>query len=81
VSLHVCAGLEKIAVEQRVDLLLHVKYTVKEFDCELTREILKLIAREEDLLRRGRSAESLAGACPCGSVVYLRVCLNCGLLC
>lgn len=46
---------------QRVDVLLHVKYTVKEFDCTLTRDIVELIEREEDLLRRGRSEKSMDG--------------------
>jgi len=46
---------------QRIDILLHVKYTVKEFDCELSREIIELIRREEDLLRRQRSETSLEG--------------------
>lgn len=46
---------------QRVDVLLHVKYTVKEFDCDLTRDIVELIEREEDLIRRGRTEVSLKG--------------------
>ena len=46
---------------QRVDILLHVKYTVKEFETQLTLDILELIKREEDLIRRGRSDASLAG--------------------
>jgi hypothetical protein len=45
----------------RIDVLLHVKYTVREFDCELTREIVELISREEDLLRRQRSSLSMEG--------------------
>ncbi len=51
--------LPNIPKPERIDLLLHVKYTVKEFDCDLTRDITDLIAREEDLLRRGRSDQSL----------------------
>jgi hypothetical protein len=47
--------------EERADILLHVKYTVDEFDCQLTRDILDLIAREEDLMRRGRPAKSFVG--------------------
>ena len=53
--------LRGLARPQRVDVLLHVKYTVKEFDCELSREIVELIKREEDLLRRQRSEQSLEG--------------------
>ena len=46
---------------ERTDVLLHAKYTAKEFDCELTRELLALIAREEDMTARGRSDQSLVG--------------------
>lgn len=49
------------AVDDRLQVLLHVKYTVKEFDCRLSRDIVELIDREGDLLSRGRSAESLRG--------------------
>ena len=37
------------------------KYTVKEFDCDLTRDIVELIEREEDLICRGRGDKSLEG--------------------
>lgn len=47
--------------EDRVDLLLNVKYTVAEFDCPLTREIASLVDREADMLGRGRPSASLAG--------------------
>lgn len=30
-------------LQQRLDVLLHVKWTVKEFDCNLTREIVELV--------------------------------------
>ena len=38
--------LTNLSKLQRVDVLLHVKYTVKEFDCDLTRDIVALIQRE-----------------------------------
>lgn len=38
-----------------------VKWTVKEFDCNLTRDIVELIDREADMLNRGRSEASLEG--------------------
>lgn len=50
-----------LSLTERKDVLLTVKYAVKEFDCQLTRDILTLIAREEDLLSRNRSPQSLAG--------------------
>lgn len=48
-------------MEERLDILLHVKWTVKEFDCNLTREIVSLIDREIDMLKRGRSESSISG--------------------
>ena len=39
-------------LEERLDALLHVKWTVKEFECDLTREIVQLIDREANLLNR-----------------------------
>jgi hypothetical protein len=53
-------GLPSTPTADRIDILLHVQYTVKEFDCDLTRDISALINREQDLLRRGRSAQSLS---------------------
>ena len=50
-----------LTTEERLDVLLHVKWTVKEFDCNLTREIVDLIDREADLLSRGRNPKTLAG--------------------
>ena len=48
-------------MDERLDVLLHVKWTVKEFDCILTRELVDLIDREADLLNRGRPEASLDG--------------------
>jgi hypothetical protein len=53
--------LPLLSVDERLDVLLHVKWTVKEFDCNLTREIVELIDREADLLNRGRAESSLSG--------------------
>ncbi|CAM9766755.1 unnamed protein product, partial [Discosporangium mesarthrocarpum] len=50
-----------LSVEERLDVLLHLKWTVKEFDCRLTRDIVELVDREADLLARGRGEESLRG--------------------
>lgn len=47
--------------EDRLDVLLNVKWTVKEFDCQLTRELAGLIDREADMLNRGRTKKSLEG--------------------
>ncbi|GAB5359226.1 hypothetical protein AAMO2058_000526300 [Amorphochlora amoebiformis] len=53
--------LRGIPVHQRLDILMNVKFTVKEFDCRLTREIQELVNRERDMLDRGRSSASLKG--------------------
>merc|ERR1712107_276760 len=53
--------LPLLTVDERLDVLLHVKWTVKEFDCNLTREIVDLIDREADTLNRGRPEKSFAG--------------------
>eukprot|EP00831_Metopus_contortus_P021408 TRINITY_DN1956_c0_g1_i7.p2 TRINITY_DN1956_c0_g1~~TRINITY_DN1956_c0_g1_i7.p2 ORF type:complete len:176 (-),score=33.55 TRINITY_DN1956_c0_g1_i7:45-572(-) len=50
-----------LSIDERLDILLHVKWTVNEFDCSLTRDIVDLIDREADMLNRGRSEKSLEG--------------------
>lgn len=52
-------NLPLLTIDERLDVLLHVKWTVKEFDCNLTRDIVDLIDREADLLNRGRPEKSL----------------------
>jgi len=49
------------SVDERLDVLLHVKWTAKEFDCDLTRDLVDLIDREADLLNRGRSEKAMVG--------------------
>mmetsp|Transcript_79585 Transcript_79585/g.170649 ORF Transcript_79585/g.170649 Transcript_79585/m.170649 type:complete len:548 (+) Transcript_79585:87-1730(+) len=53
--------LPLLTIDERLDVLLHVKWTVKEFDCNLTREVVDLIDREADMLNRGRPEKSFAG--------------------
>jgi hypothetical protein len=53
--------LKKLSVDERLDILLNTKWTVKEFDCNLAREIVELIDREADMLNRGRPESSLDG--------------------
>lgn len=50
-----------VSIDERLQILLHVKFTVKEFDCNLTRDIVQLIDREGDLLSRGRDLKTLEG--------------------
>eukprot|EP00873_Tetraselmis_striata_P038996 jgi/Tetstr1/459260/TSEL_000421.t1 len=54
-------NLPLLTTDERLDVLLHVKWTVKEFDCNLTREIVELVDREADLLNRGRSPKTMEG--------------------
>ena len=54
-------NMPQLSVEERMDVLLHVKWTVKEFDCNLSREIVDLIDREADLINRGRAEKTLEG--------------------
>jgi len=44
--------LPGLSIDERLDLLLHVKWAAAEFDCTLTKEIVQLIDREADLLNR-----------------------------
>ncbi len=46
-------------VDERLDVLLHVKWSVLEFDSALTKDIADLTDREADLLNRGRSLKSM----------------------
>eukprot|EP01116_Phalansterium_solitarium_P022715 TRINITY_DN7605_c0_g1_i1.p1 TRINITY_DN7605_c0_g1~~TRINITY_DN7605_c0_g1_i1.p1 ORF type:complete len:547 (-),score=139.08 TRINITY_DN7605_c0_g1_i1:453-2048(-) len=47
--------------EERLEALVQVKWTVQEFDCKLTRDIIELVDREGDLLDRGRPDSALTG--------------------
>ncbi|KAJ3218262.1 hypothetical protein HDU67_006235 [Dinochytrium kinnereticum] len=60
-DLYHALNLAQLTIDERLQILLHVKYTVKEFDCNLSREIVELIDREGDLVSRGRDAKSLDG--------------------
>eukprot|EP00397_Hematodinium_sp_SG-2012_P018825 GEMP01019305.1.p1 GENE.GEMP01019305.1~~GEMP01019305.1.p1 ORF type:complete len:625 (+),score=164.19 GEMP01019305.1:67-1941(+) len=50
-----------LTVDERLDVLLHVKWTAKEFDCNLTRDIVDLVDREADMLNRGRPETAFKG--------------------
>ena len=54
-------GLGGLSVADRTEVLLHVKYTVGEVDCKLSRELVGLLDRELDLLARDRPSAALAG--------------------
>ncbi|KAK9828672.1 hypothetical protein WJX72_001452 [[Myrmecia] bisecta] len=60
-QLYTGLNLPLLSTDERLDVLLHAKWTVKEFDCNLTRDIVQLIDREADLLNRGRHPKTLEG--------------------
>jgi hypothetical protein len=47
--------------DERLDVLLTLKYTIKEHECKLTQELMELIDREADLLTRGIKVSNLEG--------------------
>ncbi len=53
--------LKKITIDERLDILLRTKWTVKEWDTNIAKEIVELIDREADMLNRGRPETSLDG--------------------
>lgn len=44
--------LQGLPAAERLDVLLHVKFRAKEFQCSLTPELVQLIDREADLINR-----------------------------
>eukprot|EP01059_Diplonema_ambulator_P029318 TRINITY_DN48663_c0_g1_i1.p1 TRINITY_DN48663_c0_g1~~TRINITY_DN48663_c0_g1_i1.p1 ORF type:complete len:312 (+),score=116.81 TRINITY_DN48663_c0_g1_i1:93-938(+) len=61
--MHLYNGLQLkgLTIDERLDILLPVKWAVKAFSCPLTREIVELVDREADILNRGRPSKSLEG--------------------
>lgn len=53
--------LKKVTIDERLDILLNTKWTIKEYNTELTHEIEELIDREADMINRGRPPKSLEG--------------------
>ena len=51
--------VEGAPIDERLDVLLHVKWTVLEFDSPITTDIADLTDREADLLNRGRPVKSM----------------------
>lgn len=54
-------NMKYLTQDERLDVLLTLKHTVKEHDCKLTQEIIELIDREADLLMRGVKEDNLSG--------------------
>ena len=49
------------SASERLELLRHLKWTVREFSTKLTRDIAELVDRESDLLLRRRDPRTMAG--------------------
>uniref|UniRef100_A0A4W5P6K2 IQ motif and ubiquitin domain containing n=1 Tax=Hucho hucho TaxID=62062 RepID=A0A4W5P6K2_9TELE len=60
-DLYSSINLHYLNQEERLDVLLTLKHTVKEHDCKLTQNIVELIDREADLLMRGVKETNLEG--------------------
>ncbi|RKP00135.1 hypothetical protein CXG81DRAFT_13586 [Caulochytrium protostelioides] len=60
-AIYEALGSNELTIDERLSLLLTVKHTVKEFDCNLTRDMVDLVDREADQMRRGRPAAALEG--------------------
>ncbi|XP_038609148.1 IQ and ubiquitin-like domain-containing protein [Tachyglossus aculeatus] len=56
-----CIVMKNLSQDERLDVLLTLKHTVKEQECKLTQEILELIDREVDLMMRGVKDCNLEG--------------------
>lgn len=65
-------NMKYLTQDERLDVLLTLKHTVKEHDCKLTQEIIELIDREADLLMRGIKEENLMGLRKRISTLYLQ---------
>ncbi|KAM4874324.1 IQ motif and ubiquitin-like domain-containing protein [Thomomys bottae] len=60
-NIYKCIIMKNVSHDERLDLLLTLKHTVKEHECKLTQEILELIDREVDLMMRGVKSQNLEG--------------------
>lgn len=60
--------------DERLDVLLTLKHTVKEHDCKLTQELIELIDREADLLTRNVKSTNLEGLRQRISTLFLQYC-------
>lgn len=68
--------LPSLSLDERLDVLLHVKWVAKEWDSSATRELVELIDREADLLNRGRSPKTLDGLRKRIAGLFLTCCQN-----
>jgi len=67
-------NLQGLEMDERLDILLHVKLTVQEYNSKLTKEIADLLNREADLLTRGADEANLKGLRKRIMNLFLRFC-------
>ncbi|TSM52339.1 IQ and ubiquitin-like domain-containing protein [Bagarius yarrelli] len=60
-DLYCSLTLRGLSQEERLDVLLTLKHTIKEHDCRLTEEIVQLVDREADLMLRSVKESNLEG--------------------
>ncbi|OHT11916.1 IQ calmodulin-binding motif family protein [Tritrichomonas foetus] len=73
-NLYRALKFEGVTADERIEILLLLKQTVKEFNCQLTQDMITLIDREADLLNRGRSEASLMGLRKRIETLFLQFC-------
>ncbi|XP_014673283.1 PREDICTED: IQ and ubiquitin-like domain-containing protein isoform X2 [Priapulus caudatus] len=60
-DIYTSISMPNLTQDERLDVLLTLKHTVKEHDCKLTREIIDLVDREANLIMRRTKEENLLG--------------------
>ncbi|KAK1168987.1 IQ and ubiquitin-like domain-containing protein [Acipenser oxyrinchus oxyrinchus] len=60
-DIYATINMKHLTQDERLDVLLTLKHTVKEHKCKLTEDIVELIDREADLLMRGVKESNLEG--------------------
>ena len=66
--------MQGVTADERIEILLLLKQTIKEFNCQLTQDLITLIDREADLLNRGRSESALQGLRKRIETLFLQFC-------
>lgn len=67
-------AFEGLEMDERLDMLLHVKLTVQNHDSKVAREVIGLLSREADLLVRGTREKNLVGLRKRILSLFLRLC-------
>nr|XP_033813944.1 IQ and ubiquitin-like domain-containing protein [Geotrypetes seraphini] len=60
-DIYISLNIKYLTCDERLDVLLTLKHTMKEYDCKLSQDIIELIDREADLMMRGVKDCNLEG--------------------